>query len=448
MTTRLRHFPTRRLLAVLVCLPLAGCNSSGPVLKVSSGERKTPVKTVALSQAEVERTTLQPAEVHAFYRAEVQAKVTGFVKEMKADIGDVVTAGTELAIIDIPETEKAREVIEARINRLTAEEQRAEAGISVAAAGLQSAQAKLAEASSQLDSTEAAVAAAEAEFSRTQDLVERQSLQSRMLDEVRKKRDSELANREAMKSSIVSAQADVAVAEAEQAAAKADLDAAKAETEIARRELEELQVMLNYAVIRAPFDGIVTERNIEPGDLVRALSGADNRHPLFVVSQTNKLRIRIPVPETDASMVNNGDQVSLTFPSFPAEPPIVAAVTRRSGSLDQSTRTMMVEVELDNTDGKLMPGMFGQASIRLATQLATRVLPAQAIRFDETGKAYVYVVGTDNTISIANITTGIDDGNRIEVLSGLETGQLVVDSHLSRFVDGQQVKVLPGNPAD
>ncbi|TWT83816.1 Toluene efflux pump periplasmic linker protein TtgD precursor [Planctomycetes bacterium CA13] len=419
-----------------------GCTSDQPVVMKSEAVRTVPVKTVAVTTTKVQRTTLQPATVHAFYRAEIRAKASGFVKTLNADIGDYVEAGAELATIEVPELFKQREIIEKRILRLVAEERRSLAGINLADARVRSSQALLSEAKSQMAGVEASLAASQAEFDRTQDLVQRGSLQSRMLDEKRMKRDSESARKEAMASSIKSAEAEVVVSEAQVESARADFDAAKAETEITRTQLEELEVLVAYATIKAPFAGIITARSIEPGNLVRQSSEVGNGRPLFVISQVDKVRVRIPVPETDAPLVNPGDEVTLTFPSFASEPPIVGTVSRRSGSLDPSTRTMMVEADLDNSDGKLLPGMFGQASINLSTKIAANMLPAQAIRFDEVGKGYVYIVGDDATIVRADVTTGIDDGNSIEVLSGVLPGQRVVGSHLKRFVDGQKVKPL------
>ncbi|WP_372721836.1 efflux RND transporter periplasmic adaptor subunit [Novipirellula sp.] len=430
------------VLGVLVVT--AGCSpdSKPGVAKKDETLHVTRVKTVEVAPTEVQRTTLQPASVHAYFRAELRAKISGFVKELKADIGDYVKAGAELATIDVPEMQKQREVIEARIRRLVAEEQRAQAGIDLATAQVRSSEAKLAEAKSQLNSAEASLAASSAEFNRTEDLVQRGSLQNRMLDEVRLKRDSEQARKEAVMSSVQSAEAEVAVAQSQVASAKADREAARAETEITRGQLDELDVLLSYAVIRAPFSGVITDRFVQPGDLVREASEVGSGKPLFVLSQIDKVRIRVPVPETDAPLVNQGDEITLTFPSFTAESPITATVTRRSGSLDPSTRTMMVEAEIDNPDGKLLPGMFGQASIHLSTKAAANMLPARAIRFEESGNAYVYVVDQDETVSIAPITMGMDDGNSIEVLSGVEAGQRVIDAHLSRFTNGQKVSVL------
>ena len=439
MTLNMMRPCVGQFICLTIALLLAGC-SQQPAASTSEPAKTVAVKAVAVVEQDVQRTTVQPATVHAYFQAEIEARASGYLRELKVDIGDYVEAGDVLAVIDVPEMQKQREIIEARIARFEAEQQRSEAGVNLAKSHIRSVEAKLEQAKFELDRADASLVAVEAEFSRTQDLVERQSLERRMLDEARKKRDSELANKDAVSSAIVSAEADVAVAKSQLVSAEADVRAAESETNIAKRQLDELNVMVAYATIKAPFAGVVTMRTVDPGDLVRAES--DDSEPLFIVSQVDKLRVHMPVPEVDAPAINRGDKVSLSFPSFPSEDAVHATVTRVSGSLDASTRTMLVEAELPNPDRKLLPGMFGQATITLATKVATNVLPARAIRFDEAGQAYVYVVGEDEKVSIVNITTGLDDGISIEVLSGVTAGERVVDAHLKRFTTGQQVTLL------
>jgi len=427
---------------VFFILPaLSGCSGDAPATKAAS-KKSIPVKTVSVVQEDVKRTTVQPATVHPYYRAEVRAKVSGYVKEVQADIGDFVEEGATLAVIAVPEMKKQRQIMEARITRHEAEEKRAEAGIELADASVRSAEAKLVQAQSEMNRAEASLAAMQAEFNRTRDLVQRQSLESRVLDEVRKKRDTELANKGATASAINSAQAEVSVAEAQKNSAEADLQAAQAETAIAKRQLDELDVLMTYARLKAPFSGMVTSRSVDPGNLVREGSEVGRGQPLFVISQVARVRVHIPVPEADAALVSRGDAITLRFPSFSAEEPIKTTVTRLSGDLDPSTRTMLVEAEMENTDNKLLPGMFGEALITLSTKVATNMLPARAVRFTASGEAYVYIVGDDETVTVTPVTTGYDNGHSIEVKQGVEPGQRVIDAHLKRFETGQTVTLV------
>lgn len=428
-------------MAFLVSTTNVGCSHQPAVVSERSVKKPVVVKTVAVIPQEVQQTSRQPATVYAYSRAEIRARVSGYVFEVKADIGDVVNAGDVLAVIAVPEMDMQKQVLQAKVARQKAEELRAAAGIGLAEANIASSKALLQQAAAEVSRSEAVLAAANSEFSRTSDLVERRSLESRMLDEVRQKRDAARASRQAMMSAITSAEAEVQVAKAKLTSAKADADAAKAETTIAIKQLAELDVLTNYATLKAPFSGIVTARSIELGNLVREAREVGGGQPLFVVSDVSKVRIHVPIPEADAAMINPGDKVSLKFPSFPGQGPISASVTRRTGDLDPGTRTMMIEIELSNPDGRYLPGMFGEATIELSSKTALNMLPARAVRFSTKGDAYVYVVGDDNTVTITDVNTGYDDGNSIEVTSGVTAGQLVVDAHRKRLQDGQPVEV-------
>ncbi len=436
-TTRAAHLPAACLLALIA----GGCGSNPDVTKKPAEESAVRVRTVAAEESEITKTSSQPATLSPFFETQIRSRVSGFVTDVAVDIGDYVEKDGKLAEIDVPELRQKRQTLERRIDLLSAEEQAAEAEVDLADAAVRSAEAKLEQAKSELGGVEASLAAAEAEFSRTNDMVQRGSLQPRILDEVRKKRDSEKAAKTALSSAVLSAEAEVTVSEAQKAAAAARRRTAEARTAVARSELAELDVMLAYASVTAPFAGIVTERHVELGELIDGQVG-EGSQPLFVLSQVDKLRVYIPVPEVDAPFVQPGDALTLTFPSFRSEPPIEVQVTRIAGALNPSTRMMTVEGVLENPDRRLLPGMFGEASIEMETKLAARMLPSRAVRFDESGKAFVYLVGDDDRVSVAEVTTGIDTGTHVEIVEGIAPGQTVIDSHLKRFSDGELVQPL------
>lgn len=428
-----------RLILLVVPLTL-GCGAEPNIVKERTVRRPVTVKTVAVTAEEIQQTSRQPATVHAFYTAEIRARISGYTKSVQADIGDVVKQGQVLATIDVPELKKQKLILEAELTSQAALVKRAKSGFGLANSKIAASRANLKQAAAVQQQAEAQLAAAESEFQRTSDLVDRRSLEQRMLDEVRQRRDSAKASRQAAISAITSAEAEVGVAEAAAAAAEAEIAAAEARVLIAQRRLEELTVMMEYTQLKAPFAGVVTARSLEPGNLVRESGEVGTGQPLFVVSDTSKVRIHIPVPEADAAFVNVDDVVELTFPSFTNQETIQARVTRRTGSLDPSTRTMLVEVQLENSEGRFLPGMFGEASIQLAAKTARNVLPAQAVRFTDSGDAYVYVVSEDQTVSKQSVTTGFDNGSLIEVTSGVTVGQLVVDAHRQRLQDGQPIQ--------
>ena len=346
-----------------------------------------------------------------------------------------------MAKIAVPILENEASTLAAQIELLVAGESSAEAELRLARSAVDAAEARLSQAKSQVTSADASVAAAEAEFRRTEDLVSRGTLQNRLLDESRKRRDTESALQQSLRSAVDSASADVEVARAEVASAEAKLQMARAETEVARRRLSTLQTRLDFSTVRASLSGIVTRRMVELGDLVHG-DAATSAEPMFEVSQVTPVRVRVSLPERDAAIVRRGDPMTLTFPSFASEPPMQTSVDRISGGLDATTRTMIVEAVVANADRKLLPGMFGQATIELGGPTTAQTLPSRAVRFDESGSAYVYIIDDDMRVSRRDVSVGADDGSRIEIRGGIGAGQLVIDSHLRRFRDGDLVRPL------
>lgn len=419
---------------------ISGCLSGFAQSALPVQESAVKVRVVAVTQQQMTRTTTQPASIEPFYRAEIRSRLSGYVQQVNADIGDVVKQGDTLATLDVPEMQKKQEILQSQILRLQAEEVRAKAGIDVAVANIQSAEASRKQAEAQVAMQDAAFKAATSEFERIGDLVSRGSAEPRVLDEATQRRESASANRTAAMSAITSADAAIAVAHSQKSAAEANLKVAQAETQIARGEMQELEVMIAYQALKAPFDGIVTGRTVDPGDHVPDGNGATSREPLFVIDQIDKVRCRIQIPERDAAFVRRGDVISLTLPAFSGEQ-FQATVSRTSQTLSLETRTMLIEADIQNSEGKLLPGMFGQATLTMSTPTTASLLPARSVRFDAKGSAFVYVVRPDDTVEVTSVSVVSDDGHTLHI-AGLQKDQRVVDAHLQRFTNGQRVQIL------
>lgn len=429
------------VVASFAAAPLAftGCNQDATGQGASSSD--DPVVTVVSpTVTTLRRTTTQPATVHAYYRAQIYAKVSGYLSELKADIGKSVEKDQPLGIISMPEMAKSREKLEANIRRYEAEEGKAAAVIKLGTAQVTSAKASLDRAQADVATAVAQLKGDKSELDRVTDLVAQRAVAARLLDEAKQKHESSESAKESADAAMKAVAAAVTVAEEQEAVAKAEETAAKAMTDVARRELDALDEMIGYATLKAPFDGVVTHRHVDPGDLVGNSKSANSSQPLFEVSHVQLLRVRIAVPETEAPLANEGDAVSLSLRSFPGRT-FDKPIKRIAKSLDQSTRTMQVEVDLENPDGLLLPGMYGEATISLEEMPNAMVLPATAVRFDEKGNSSVYVVGSDSTITVVPVTTGYDDGKQIQILSGLEATARVVTGKLGRLKTGQKVRV-------
>ncbi|MCZ6673607.1 MAG: efflux RND transporter periplasmic adaptor subunit [Verrucomicrobia bacterium] len=340
------------------------------------------VQTVKPELRDLVRETTQPATVQAFYSADIGVKVTGYVESVPVDIGDRVKKGQVLAIIAAPEMDEQR-------NALKAEEREFETGVQAAEANL---------------------TAVESETSRIQDLVRKGSVTNKAGDEARNR--------------LVAAQAEVA--------------AAKARLGTATARLAEIDALIAYATIIAPFDGILTFRAVDPGDLVHAAGGSKGSDTLLRVAQVNKLRVVTHVPERDAVWLDVGDAVELEFDAFPGKV-FTGKIARKAGALNGSTQRMRAEVDLDNSDGQLLPGLYGRAKISLEKRPGALVLPAGAVRFGQ-GPSHVYVV-SGSTVKHQQVTIGLDHGDWVEILSGLSGNEQVVNGMIGRLKDGATVSV-------
>lgn len=396
-----------------------------------------PVKIAVAETATLRRTTRQPATVHAYHTATLMPRATGYVRALLVDLGDQVVAGQPLAVIDVPDLEKDLLVQQAEVAHAEARRRQAAANAAAVRQQLAQAEAGVAEAEAQIAAAEAQAAAAAAEYDRVAGMVERQAVQQRLLDEARQRSEAAAAATLAAQAGAVGARSAVGAVQAAVAAADADVAASEAGIQVALAQRNALQQRIEFATLRAPFDGVVTIRGVDLGDLVRAASDArDGADPAFAIAQVARVRIRTTVPENDAPLVNVGDAVTI---ALAAElPPIEAAVTRTSGSLDPSTRTLTVEIDVENADGRLLPGMYGEATIVLSEKEAV-TLPASAVRFSAAGASYVYALEGD-AVRVVDVQIGYDNGKRLEIVTNLAAGQRVVDAHLRRLRTGDRVR--------
>ena len=348
-----------------------------PVFMVSA----TNVKTIKPERRDLVRETTQPATAEAFYSAELGVKVTGYVESVPVDIGAKVKKGQALVIIAAPEMDE-------QFNALKAEEREYATGVQAAEANL---------------------TAVKSETSRIEDLVKKGSVTKKAGDEARNR---------------------LIAGEAEVAAAKARLGTATA-------RLAEVQALISYSTLVAPFDGIVTYRAVDPGDLVySAGSSMGNSQTLIRVAQVDKLRVVTHVPERDAVWLDVGDAVDLEFDAFPGKI-FSGKIARTAGALNGSTQRMQAEVDLDNSSGQLMSGLYGRAKISLEKRPGALTLPAGAVRFGQ-GPSHVYIV-SGSTVKHQVVSIGLDHGEWVEILSGLSGSEQVVNGMLGRLKDGATV---------
>jgi len=235
-----------------------------------------------------------------------------------------------------------------------------------------------------------------------------------------------------LKSDSVSKQeTDVAVSGA--AAKRAAMEAAEANV----RRLEQLQ---SFEKIYAPYSGIVTQRNTNIGDLINSGSSttSNTAKELFRIASVNELRIFVAVPEVYAPDIHNGDTATLTLDEYPGQT-FTGIVTRNSGAIDSGSRTLNVEVDVDNRDGKLLPGAYVFVHFKIPQQSRELSLPSNTLLFRAQGLQVGIV--RDGHVHLQHVTIGKDNGKSVEISTGLSADDQVILDPPDSLAEGQPVQI-------
>jgi len=338
------------------------------------------VDVMEVKPAPKSQTLTLPGETSAWYRTTIYSRVNGYLDKWYVDIGDRVKKGQVLATIDTPDLDSQLDAAKAELNAAEAETK---------------------------------VKEAEAEFARTSYDRWRDSPTGVVSVQERE------AKKAAFDSSI------------------AQLNAARARVNVDQAKVNGLTSLAAFKSVSAPFDGVITERRIDPGDLVTAGSTASTT-PLFVIEQSDRIRVFTSVPQDVAEKLKVGSPVKVVTGGASSRT-YEGQIVRMTGSLDPRARTMRVEADLPNPDYTLAPGMYVRTQIQF-TNHASMQLPASALIF-RSDEPQVAVVGKDDKIEFRNVVIASDDGNSVEISSGVSEGERVALNISSRITTGQKVAV-------
>ena len=365
------------------------------VIRNEALEREQAVPRVEVIQ--VGRSSLKselelPGNIQAITEAPILARADGYIQQRMVDIGDRVKTGQPLAIIEAPE-------IDQQIRQAKANIEQARAAIEQALANYEQGKSNLELARVTADRWKRLVA---------QGAVSRQEN-----DQYQTQYQAQESNVQALERAVAAQRSNVAAAEANLA------------------RLDEVQ---SYRVVKAPFDGVITVRNVDVGALVNAGSTM-----LFRVAQTGTLRIYVNVPQTNASFIRPGLPARLSISNMPGRQ-FAGTVARTANALDPNSRTMLVEVQVPNAAGALLPGMYAQVNLSSARTEPPLLVPGDAlvVRADGT---LVAVLSPDHTVHLQKIELGRDYGDRLEVLGGLREGDTILTNPGDMAREG--IKVNP-----
>ena len=209
-----------------------------------------------------------------------------------------------------------------------------------------------------------------------------------------------------------------------------------------RANVARLQNMEDFKYIRAPYDGVVTQRNLNLGALVDAGASGSN---LFVIADTSKLRIYVDVPETYAASVHTGMPADVSLTAYGARP-ITGSVARTADALDPATRTLRTEIDVDNAGQQLVPGVYANVKLQVSTATRDYIVPANVLMFRAEGLR-VALVDAQQHVHLQPVTLGRDFGSTVEITEGLTDGDHVVLSPSDSLYEGQRVKLASPNEA-
>jgi len=214
------------------------------------------------------------------------------------------------------------------------------------------------------------------------------------------------------------------------------LAARQADDNAARAAVRRLEQLTSYKQITAPFSGIVTRRNVDTGALILA-GGSGSANPLFELAQVNTLRVFVDVPQAHMRDVTVNLPVEIRVSEFP-DRTFNGKIVRTAGALDAATRTLLTEVQIDNQDGALMPGIHAEVKLKLAQSAPPVVVPATSIMNRSEG-SLVAVVDGAQTIHLQKVELGRDLGTSIEVVAGLADNTVIVLNPSDTLKEGTRV---------
>jgi RND family efflux transporter MFP subunit len=386
------------------------------------------VSAVSATVAPPTSELLLPGNTEPLTVAAVYARANGYVRRRYVDIGANVKAGQVLAEIESPEIDQEVEQGRAGLVQAGAALQQTKASLEQARANVRQAAANLQQARANEDISSTT-------NQRWERLVNKGVLPRQAGDERRSDFAAKQAATGSSEAAVNTAEAMVHSQEANVNAAQAMIDAQAANV----RRLERLQ---GFERVVAPFDGVITERKVERGDLVTAGSGSDKN--LFSIAQVRTLRIQVNVPQAFAVDLQPGQSAELIVRERSGQK-FMGTVARTANSLDSASRTLLTEVQIDNSDGMLLPGMYAQVKFNVARTQPVVIIPSDALIVDSRGTR-VALITPENKVHFATVRLGRDLGSLQEILDGLKGGERLVSNPGDLLAEGQTVRTL-GSPA-
>jgi membrane fusion protein (multidrug efflux system) len=343
------------------------------------GAAKPVVQWLKPTQSNGEKDVTLPCDVNAYQQTAIFTRTNGYLKEWHYDIGKTVEKGALMAVIETPEVDAQLAQSKATLEQNKANVVKAEADLDLANKTL----------ARYVDSEKSSPG----------------SVTQQALDQQRSAQQDAEAALAQMHASVVQAEANV----------------------------QQLQVTVDFEHVFAPFTGTVTARNYDVGALLSPTSSKE----IFDLAETDKLRVFVNVPQGYANNIKQGQQAYLAVRNFP-DHQFEGTVTLTAGAVDPNTRTLRVQIDFDNKDGKLFAGEYGQVRLPVTAQVPVSIIRSSSLIFNAAGTE-VATLGPDNKVHIKTISIGRDLGTELEVTKGLSPDDRVIVNPAEQTVEGAEV---------
>ncbi|MFP5211636.1 MAG: efflux RND transporter periplasmic adaptor subunit [Acidobacteriota bacterium] len=404
-----KHALTTVAAVVALCAPLTmtACHSGNGSSSAARAATIPSAQVAVAHRGDITQVLTLAGQFQPYQVVDVHPKVSGYMVRINVDIGDIVHAGQVLAVLEVPELN-----------------------------------AQLQQTIFQVQQSQQEIARAQNEISRTEALDVALHKEAVRLQKAAATRPGLIAQQE-----IDDAVAKDLSAQAQIDAAKAAMAAAQEHANSARADNQRVQALEDYTKVTAPIDGVVIWRYADTGALIQGGTNSDSQAlPIVRLSQSGLLRLRVPVPEDDVDFVHLGDilkvRVDAVNRSFDGK------VVRFTRNLNFETRTMETEVDVENKDLALDPGMYAYTMLQLGQATNVVTIPVNALELNAKNQKTVYVLDSNNRIHIRPVTVGIEGSQLAEVKSGLQPGERVILGGQDNYQDNEEVNpILASSPA-
>jgi RND family efflux transporter MFP subunit len=377
---------------------LSSCNKENKSVAKADSIQIPVVAVACVVYEDLERKETMAAEFRPFQIVDIHARVAGYLKAIYVDVGDRVTEGQALGLLEVPE--------------LADEMRRAKAATSRSDSEVQREREELTRAQATHDATH---------------------LIYTRLDGVAKTRPNLIAQQE-----IDDAQAKDQAAEAGVSAARAALAAAQQGVAVSQADVAKTETMNAYSKITAPFAGVITKRYADTGAMIPAgTATTSNGLALVQLSQNALLRLVLPVPEQDVAKIHLGQTVQVKVKAL--DRTFEGRVTRFADSVNMATRTMDTQVDVPNPSLVIIPGMYAEAVLTQERHAHVLSVPLEGVNI-QGGSVTAYVVGPDHKIAIKPVKLGMETAERAEIVSGLSENDLVIVGNRGQLKAGELVE--------